>query len=138
MLKFFKKIVTESAQEEFIFNPVVLLMIEIAKADGNLDHEERNKILQLMNDYRGESNIKKSFDEYLDHSDSSSSMYEWIKNINTEYQYDEKLKMMKKLWSLILVDGSIDVYEENLYFKIGNLLKIKRSHLVKIKAFEDK
>ena len=111
MLKFFKKIVTESAQEEFIFNPVVLLMLEIAKADGNLDHEERNKILQLMNDYRGESNIKKSFDEYLDHSDSSSSMYEWIKNINTEYQYDEKLKMMKKLWSLILVDGSIDVYE---------------------------
>ena len=65
-------------------------------------------------------------------------MYEWIKNINTEYEYDEKLKMMKKLWSLILVDGSIDVYEENLYFKIGNLLKIKRSHLVKIKAFEDK
>jgi len=35
---------------------------------------------------------------------------------------------------LIIADGKIDPYEENLFYRIGELLKIKRSTLNKIKS----
>ena len=42
-------------------------------------------------------------------------------------------KALKAIWEVVLADGIIDPYEENLFMQIGDLLKIKRSDLVKIK-----
>ena len=41
---------------------------------------------------------------------------------------------MKIIWKLILSDGVIDPYEDNLFMQIGDLLFIKRSELMKIKT----
>ena len=40
---------------------------------------------------------------------------------------------MYLLWKLVAADKNIDPYEENLYFKIAELIKIKRSEANKIK-----
>jgi len=37
------------------------------------------------------------------------------------------------LWDLVAADSIIDPYEENLYFKIAELIKIKRSKANQIK-----
>ena len=37
------------------------------------------------------------------------------------------------LWELVTADSVIDAYEENLYFKIAELIKIKRSIANQIK-----
>ncbi len=37
------------------------------------------------------------------------------------------------LWKLVTADSVVDAYEENLYFKIADLLKIKRVTANKIK-----
>ena len=42
-------------------------------------------------------------------------------------------EVLKKLWELVTVDGIINHYEENLYFKIAELIKIKRSQANQIK-----
>ena len=47
-------------------------------------------------------------------------------------QYTENL--LKDIWMLIIADGKIDPYEENIFYRIGELLKIKRSTLNKIKS----
>ena len=41
--------------------------------------------------------------------------------------------LLKILWELVTADSIIDAYEENLYFKIAELLKIKRSIANQIK-----
>ena len=46
----------------------------------------------------------------------------------------EKVNLMTNLWSLIVIDDIKDPYEESLYNRIGDLIKIKRSKLQKIKA----
>ena len=45
----------------------------------------------------------------------------------------EKKDLLKVLWSIVAADKVIDPYEENLYFKIANLIKIKRSIANQIK-----
>jgi len=37
------------------------------------------------------------------------------------------------LWELVTADSVVDAYEENLYFKIAELIKIKRSTANQIK-----
>jgi uncharacterized tellurite resistance protein B-like protein len=41
---------------------------------------------------------------------------------------------LKDIWLLILADQVIDKYEENLFYRIGDLMKIKRSKLNQIKS----
>ena len=43
------------------------------------------------------------------------------------------IELIKELWELVSADKIIDPYEENLYFKIAELIKIKRSIANKIK-----
>ena len=64
----------------------------------------------------------------------STSFFEEINQINSEYKEIEKVKLLEEIWALILVDGVVDPYEENLYYRVGDLLKIKRSFLNKIKS----
>jgi uncharacterized tellurite resistance protein B-like protein len=63
----------------------------------------------------------------------SVSLYPTVKKINDSYEKTEKEELLKVLWQLVTADKVIDPYEENLYFKIAELIKIKRSQANKIK-----
>ena len=73
--------------------------------------------------------IKKVIDE----ARSSTSLYPTVSKINAEYSLEQKKEILCKLWGVVAVDGMIDYYEENLYFKIAELIKIKRSQANQIK-----
>ena len=74
------------------------------------------------------------FEKYLRHSQSQTSLNDWVNKINAEFSMTEKVNLMTNLWSLIVIDDIKDPYEESLYNRIGDLIKIKRSKLQKIKA----
>jgi len=110
------------------------LMFEIAISDGKLDSSELNLIKKRANkiakeDEKTSSIVKKIIDE----TEDSVSLYPTIKKINDSYAIEEKVKLLKILWELVTADSIIDPYEENLYFKIAELIKIKRSKANQIK-----
>ena len=45
----------------------------------------------------------------------------------------KKLELLRMLWELVMIDQIIDPYEENLYYKIADLIKIPRSKANQIK-----
>ena len=55
------------------------------------------------------------------------------KRINKKLSKSEKLELLRTIWKLILADGVVDKYEENLFYRIGDLIYIKRTELNKIK-----
>ena len=69
----------------------------------------------------------------IDETEESVSFYPLIKKINSTHSYDEKIELLEVLWELVTADSMVDPYEENLYFKIAELIKIKRSTANKIK-----
>ena len=73
--------------------------------------------------------IKKVIDE----TEVSSSLYPTVKEINKDFSIDQKKEMLQNLWELVAADGVINHYEENLFFKIADLIKIKRSQANQIK-----
>ena len=110
------------------------LMFEIAISDGTLDKSELKLIKKRADkiakeDEKASSIVKKIIDE----TEESVSLYPTIKKINYSHTIEQKVELLRVLRELIAADSVIDPYEENLYFKIAELIKIKRSKANQIK-----
>ena len=110
------------------------LMFEIAISDGTLDSAEL-KLIKKRADKVATEDLKAStiVKKIIDETEESVSFYPSIKKINNSYSYEEKIELLKVLWELVTADSVIDAYEENLYFKIAELIQIKRSTANQIK-----
>ena len=136
MLKnLFKKTSTANlidAKEEA--DVVLRLMFEIAISDGNLDENELKIIKERASIVSGEdAKVSIIIKKIIDEAQESVSFYPYVKKINETHNNDEKKDLLKILWELVTADSIVDAYEENLYFKIAELLKIKRATANQIK-----
>ena len=110
------------------------LMFEMAMIDGTLDKTELELIKKRVREISPEdTTVSSVIKKMIDQSMESVSLYPTVKKINDSYEKEEKEELLKVLWQLVAVDKVIDPYEENLYFKIAELIKIKRSQANKIK-----
>ena len=130
----FNKKKSLKTSNEYETDVALRLMFEIAISDGALDESELNLIkkradLIAKEDEKTSSIVKKIIDE----TEDSVSLYPTIKKINESYGFEEKVELLTILWELVAADSIIDPYEENLYFKIAELIKIKRSKANQIK-----
>jgi len=132
--KFFYKDKVQNVPQASESDVVLRLMFEIAMSDGSLDKAEL-EILKIRATKINLGNKKPSsiIKEVIDSAAISSSIYPTVTKINEEYSLDEKKEILAQLWQLVAVDGVINHYEENLYFKIAELLKVKRPHANQIK-----
>ena len=133
--KFFQKRIEQVEKTGSNSDFALRLMFEIAISDGSLDKAElaliKNRAQEFVDDGSSVSSIVKKI---IDETENSTSIYPTIKKINESYSKSEKLKLMTLLWRLVAADKKIDPYEENLYFKIAELIKIKRSEANQIKV----
>ena len=132
--KFFQKRIEQVENTDSNSDFALRLMFEIAISDGSLDKAElaliKDRAQEFVDDGSSVSSIVKKI---IDETENSTSIYPTIKKINESYSKSEKLKLMTLLWRLVAADKKIDPYEENLYFKIADLIKIKRSEANQIK-----
>jgi uncharacterized tellurite resistance protein B-like protein len=113
---------------------ILRLMFEIAISDGNLDKAElailKKRASQISTLGEKSSDIIK---KVISQSELSSSLYPTVQEINQNFSIDQKKEILRNLWELVTADGIINHYEENLFFKIAELIKIKRSQANQIK-----
>ena len=135
MFKFLKK---NTSLKELDSNDINLyalrLLIHLALSDGEIDKSEINELKKFIKENSLSENIGSLLEEEINNVEISSSFFEEVSKININFSDNDKLNLLEKIWNLILTDGIIDPYEENLFYRIGELIKIKRSLLNKIKS----
>jgi uncharacterized tellurite resistance protein B-like protein len=138
MLKrFFNEEAAVNEFEKSDANLALMLILEIALADGKLDRREFAEIQKFVkkNIYNDHDNneINSLIQRKYEISKDSTSIYETVKLINLNFKVEAKIELLSILWKIIVADSEVDPYEENLYFRIAELLNIKRSTANKIK-----
>jgi len=124
----FKKKSTSKIIETNEADVVLRLMFEIAISDGSLDKAELELIKKrASNSGNTDEKVSKIIKRIIDETEDSVSFYPSVKKINEAYSLEEKKELLSILWNLVTADSVVDAYEENLYFKIAELIKIKRS-----------
>ena len=135
MFKFLQKNTSLKELEHNDINLYALrLLIHLALTDGEIDDSEINELKKFIKENSLSENIGGFLEKEINKVEISSSFFEEVSKINSNFSDNDKLNLLEKIWGLILTDGVIDPYEENLFYRIGELIKIKRSLLNKIKS----
>ena len=143
MFSFFKKDKKEVDKEEVGFEvelTATVLAYEIARSDGDISDDE---LLVLMEEIekiaikvgKEKSEILKIVENY---SKDSTSFFEFIEDINKNYDKDKKLSLLKFMWKTAYADGRLDVDEERLVRRVADLIKIKDIEVLKLKNISKK
>lgn len=132
MFKFLKRSEQQSPIENSDFDAIEILIL-FANADGKIDNNEKENIVEFIKSKFPDKNAASLFNNLKVKSDDSISFNENINELNKKLSKSEKLDLLRTIWNLILADGVVDKYEENLFYRIGDLIYIKRTELNKIK-----
>ena len=130
----FKKKSSSKLLESNKGDVILRLMFEVAMSDGSLDDAELELIKKRASTSDDtDEKISQTIKNILRETQDSVSFYPSVKTINETHSIEEKKELLTILWNLITADSVIDAFEENLYFKIAELIKIKRSAANQIK-----
>ena len=132
MFKFLKRSEQQLPIENSDFDAIEILIL-FANADGKIDENEKKNIVEFIKSQFPDKNATSLFNSLKVKSDNSISFNENINELNKKLSKSEKLDLLRTIWNLILADGVLDKYEENLFYRIGDLIYIKRTELNKIK-----
>lgn len=143
MFSFFKKDKKEVDKEEVGFEvelTATVLAYEIARSDGDISDDE---LLVLMEEIekiaikvgKEKFEILKIVENY---SKDSTSFFEFIEDINKNYDKDKKLSLLRFMWKTAYADGRLDVDEERLVRRVADLIKIKDIEVLKLKDISKK
>jgi len=139
MFKFFAKnnaLKIEEKKNDFEIDLIgSVLAYEVARSDGDVDQEELSKLLEEIK--KISIRVGKSEEDILNlieiYSNDSVSFYEFIEDINTNFNKEDKLEMISFLWEVAYADSKLDVDEERLIRRIADLIRIKDVDVLKLK-----
>ena len=112
------------------------LLIEVMTIDGNMDQEEMDSvksnlstILELSDD-----EIQELIDLSQEEVSDATSLYQFTKEINANFELQQKLDLMTALWQVALADDYLAKYEESILRKIADLIHLRHSEYIECKT----
>jgi len=140
-MNFFKKIFKNEESEDPIIDDktstkaCVALLLETSMADEILDESELMALKNtLQKDFQiNEDEIDELIDLAKENIEDSTSLYEFTRDINDNFDSAERVKLIESMWKIAYADGNIDKYEEHIIRKVSNLIYVAHSDFIKAK-----
>ena len=140
-MNFFKKIFqTDESKDPVVDDKTstkacIALLLETSMADDILDESELMTLKRtLQKDFQiNEDEIDELIDLSKENVEDSTSLYEFTRDINDNFDADERVKLIESMWKIAYADGNIDKYEEHIIRKVSNLIYVAHSDFIKAK-----
>ena len=127
---FFKK---EEIKNNNFLTKVCALLIHAAKIDENYTDKEEEIIKKTLNELGIEvKNISKTIEEAKIIEENSNQILDFTREVKGLPEQD-KIKIIKALWSIIYSNKDADIYETNLMRRLAGLLYIDNKTMGDIK-----
>mgnify|MGYP000476024963 FL=1 len=112
------------------------LLIEVMTIDGNMDQEEMDSVKSNLSKILGLSDdeIQELIDLSQEEVSDATSLYQFTKEINANFELQQKLDLMTALWQVALADDYLDKYEESILRKIADLIHLRHSEYIECKS----
>ena len=127
---FFKN---EEIKNNKFLTKVCALLIHAAKIDENFTDKEEEIIKKTLNELGLEDkNISKTIEEAKIIEENSNQILDFTREVKNLPEQD-KIKIVKALWSIIYSNNDADIYETNLMRRLAGLLYIDNKTMGDIK-----
>ena len=122
ILRFFKNDRQQDDKSELV--DIACLLIHAAKIDENYTEKEKGIIKNTLSKLNtNKENVDKLILEAEKKELDSNHIQDFTKNIKN-MEKENKVEIIKTIWTIILSDGNSDMYEENLMRRLAGLLYI--------------
>ena len=112
---------------------ICALLIHAAKIDQNYTQKEEEIIKQTLEEMGLEKKeISKTIEKAKIIEESSNQILEFTKEVKSLPE-DDKIKIVKSLWSIIYSNKDADIYETNLMRRLAGLLYVDNKTMGDIK-----
>ena len=130
-----KSTLEETAEDEGLGIAAGVLMLEIARADDEIDDLEKEVVIEGVKNILHKTNheINEIFKKVIAVVEESVSFFEFTSLINDSCSRKEKYDLLVILWKVAYADGQLDKYEEYYIRKIKDLLYLSQSDFIKAK-----
>jgi uncharacterized tellurite resistance protein B-like protein len=139
--QFFKKYVVSSPEnsnkvsEHSLQIATTALLVEMMRADSEINDDERNAITNSLQSRFGLSEVETTaiikFAE--DEIEKATGYYEFTSLINKGLSQEEKIAIIEQLWEIAFSDSLLDKYEEHMVRKIANLIHVSHKDFIDAK-----
>lgn len=111
------------------------LLLEIAHADSEFSDDEKDKIINILeNKFNLSGSDAQSLIELAElERKESLDLWQFTNLINQNFTREEKIRVLEVLWSVVYADGKVDMHEEYLMRKLSFLLNIDHSDMIDTK-----
>lgn len=115
---------------------IAALLVEMARADFVEDNEEREIVLDLL---KGHFFLEGHEAEELlgkagSRVDEAVSLHEFTRAIHDELSEPQKHRFLEMLMEVAMADGEFDKHEHHLLSKVADLIYVKRTDFMRIRA----
>jgi uncharacterized tellurite resistance protein B-like protein len=111
------------------------LMIELLKTDAHIDERETRALREILSSTFALEDAK--LNEIIalaeEEAKHAVSLYDFTSLVNEQYNYEEKVLLIRNLWQLALADDHLDKYEEHLIRKTADLIYVTHSDFIRMK-----
>ena len=130
-----KSTLKETAEDEGLGIAAGVLMLEIARADDEIDDLEKEVVINGVKNilHKTSHEINDIFQKVIAVVEESVSFFEFTSLINDSCSRQEKYDLLVILWKVAYADGQLDKYEEYYIRKIKDLLYLSQSDFIKAK-----
>ncbi len=128
--------VDDKPEQYWVERLTALLLVEISRADMEIDNAEREAIASAIKDSSSSLQVAE-IDEIISaairDAENTISFREHIRQINKGFTRNQKLLLIEQMWRVAYADGDLDKYEEYTIRKLSDLLYVEHHEFIRAK-----
>ncbi len=126
---------TEQSRTHRLHLVAAALLIETARADFCHTEAEQHELEKLLSSelHLDTQQIKKLVLEAQSEVDKATSLYEFTREINDNYNAEQKTQLIEAMWKVAYADGNLGKYEEHLIRQVAELTYVGHDNYIRTK-----
>ena len=124
---------TEVDRDRLLQIATATLLLEVINADFEVQQSEMDKLQVLLSSqFRlGAEELNQLLTEAKLEADHMVSLQHITRQLNEQFNEQEKTRVIEMMWEMVFADGNLDRYEEHLIRQVAELLYLPHSAFIK-------
>ena len=103
------------------------LMFHVISADGKILLQERDKMLEILGRHfdLSHNELSEIFEAAKKADHESVDLYRFTAALKKVMDRDQRIAVIERLWELVFADGNMHEFEDNVVWRIAQLLEVE-------------
>lgn len=111
------------------------LLLEVARADSHISHQEKEAVWHLIKGLHqlSDREARDLIEEALTQTEEANSVHNFTNVVKKNLTLNQKLKLLEGLWRVAYEDDELEPHEEAMIRKVSDLLYLRHSEFIQAK-----